>query len=182
MQRFTRPESGPGAAQDTAETEVRPQSEPPPKRRRPQDPPVGDRGQAPVRASAEQVRPQSEPPPSQAAQDTAETEAQAAGASQSETQANLLAELAVSGRVERGAPGFEAWVRGLSLSALEAAFDQTQSSNANFRECQAYLCESLRPPPGQGCPGCPGCPWCRYRQALRYVLVHGRPPLWWSVP
>ena len=182
MQRFTRPESGPGAAQDTAETEVRPQSEPPPKRRRPQDPPVGDRGQAPVRASAEQVRPQSEPPPSQAAQDTAETEAQAAGASQSEPQASLQAERAVSGRVERGAPGFEAWVRGLSLSALEAFFDETRSSNSHFRECQAYLCQSLRRTPEPSCPGCSDCPWCNYRRALRYVLLYGRPPSGWSVP
>ena len=181
MQRFTRPESGPGEARDTAETEVRAQSEPPPKRPRPEEQPRSSQGAAAASDAAPPPHPPPQtqtPPQNTAASSDTASEAQAAGASQSETQGRKQP------GADRDAPGFEAWVSGLSMSALEAAFDQTRATtpNARFRECQAFLCESIRPPPGQGCPGCPGCPWCRYRQALRYVLVHGRPPLWWSVP
>ena len=103
---------------------------------------------------------------------------------QAEAEGQAAADLAARIQREQGEKGFETWLRGLSEPVLQAAFLQTEHTNKNFVECQAYVSYIQTIQTVQICSKCryaSGCVACSRPHALRYVLKRGRPPQWWKM-
>ena len=101
-----------------------------------------------------------------------------------EAEGQAAAQLAARIQREQGEKGFEKWLRGLSEPILYAAFLQTEFTNPNYKECQAYVSHVKNIQTVQICSKCKyasGCVACSYPHALRYALKNGRPPHWWRM-